>query len=203
MRQVGTRHLGRHLPARRRSGDGGSRPAFTYVELLVALGIVTILAALLIPIVGRMQASARGLRCTTNLRQISLAFKHYAMDNNGRLPDPPALDLPWERVLLAYVGSAELYKCPADAEVAASLGSSYDWRDTGDALTTLAGAALSDGKPATVLVYDALPSWHAPGKMGAARVDGSAGLMNARDCLADVMTPLRSFSVSGSSSAKP
>jgi len=207
MRLVGTRHLGRHLRARRRaSGGGGGTPAFTYVELLVALGIVSVLAALLIPVVGRMKASARGVRCASNLHQIALGFQHYAMNNGGRLPDPPAIDLPWERVLLPYVQNTDLYKCPADDEIATSLGSSYDWRDTGDAQTTLAGAAITDGKPGTVLVYDVLPGWHAPGQMTAARVDGSAGMMNARDCLADIMMPLRSGGASTNSSsisAKP
>jgi type II secretory pathway pseudopilin PulG len=175
-----------------RSGDRGrARTAFSYVELLVALGIIAILAALLLPVVGRMRSSARSARCASNLHQIALGFQHYAMTNGGRLPDPLAIDQSWERVLRPYLRSADIYRCPADNEIAASLGSSYDWRDTGDAQTTLAGAAFTDARPETVLAYDALPNWHAPGSMTAARVDGSTSLMNTHDCLGDVMTPLR------------
>lgn len=202
MRLVGVPHFGSDHRARRPVGSR-ARPGFTYVELLVALGIVSVLAALLIPVVGRMRASARGVRCASNLHQIALGFQHYAMNNGGRLPEPLALDLPWERVLLPYLQNSDSYKCPADNELAVSLGSSYDWRDTGDALTTLAGAAITDGKPYTVLVYDMLPNWHEPEKMAAARVDGSAGLMDARDCLTDIMAPLRSGGGGTSSLAKP
>jgi type II secretory pathway pseudopilin PulG len=169
-----------------------ARTAFSYVELLVVLGIIAILAALLLPAIGRMKSSARSVRCTSNLHQIALGFQHYAIDNGGHLPEPLAIDLSWERVLLPYIQNANVYLCPADDEIAGSLGSSYDWRDTGDALTTLAGAAITDARPETVLVYDSLPNWHAPGKMNAARVDGSTSLMITRDCLGDLMTPLRS-----------
>jgi prepilin-type N-terminal cleavage/methylation domain-containing protein len=168
-----------------------ARRGFTYVELLVAMGIIAVLLVLLLPVIGRVKASARGVRCASNLHQIALGFQHYAMSNGGRLPEPLAIDLAWERVLLPYVGSDEIYKCPADDELFTSLGSSYDWRDTGDAGTTLAGALMTEAKPDTTLVFDALPNWHAPGKMYAARLDGSAALMNTRECLADVMTPLR------------
>jgi type II secretory pathway pseudopilin PulG len=159
--------------------------------MLVALGILAILVALLLPVIGRMRSSSRSVRCASNLHQIVMGFQHYAINNGGRLPEPLAIDLSWERVLRPYLPSADVYRCPADNEIAASLGSSYDWRDTGDALTTLAGAAITDARPETVLVYDSLPNWHAPGKMNAARLDGSATLMSTRDCLGDVMTPLR------------
>lgn len=193
MRLIGRCHLGRFVrrPRCRTGGRSGARPAFTYVELLVALGIVAVLAALLLPVIGQMRSSSRSVRCASNLHQIALGFQHYAMNNGGRLPEPLALDRSWERVLRPLLQSADIYRCPADNEIAGSLGSSYDWRDTGDILTTLAGAAISDARPDSVLVYDSLPNWHAPGKMTAARVDGSATLMTARDCLGDVMTPLR------------
>jgi type II secretory pathway pseudopilin PulG len=192
MRLVSNRHLGRCLRPRGHSGAGGVRTAFSYVELLVALGIIAVLIALLLPVVGRMKMSARSVRCASNLHQIALGFQHYAVNNGGRLPEPLAIDLSWERVLRPYLQNGDVYRCPADHEVAESLGSSYDWRDTGDALTTLAGAAITDAKPESVLVYDSLPNWHEAGKMNAARVDGSASLMNTRDCLGDLMTPLRS-----------
>jgi type II secretory pathway pseudopilin PulG len=158
---------------------------------LIVLGVIAVLTALFLPVVARAKASARAVRCTSNLHQIALGFQHYAVANGGKLPEPLAIDLSWERVLQPYLPSVEIFVCPADDEIAASLGSSYDWRDTGDALTTLAGASITDAKPETVLVYEALPNWHAPGKMNAARVDASALMMSARECLGDIMRPLR------------
>ena len=189
---LGERHLGRSVRAHhRRRRDRAARAGFTYVELLVALGIVTVLMALVLPVIGRVKSSANAVRCQSNLHHIAQGFQHYAMNNGGRLPDPLALDQSWERFLQSYVAGADAFRCPADEELIVSLGSSYDWRDTGDASTTLAGANFAEAKPDTVIAYDALPNWHAKGKMNAARADGSATSMDTRDCLGNIMTPLR------------
>jgi hypothetical protein len=128
----------------------------------------------------------------SNVRQIAVAFQNYAAGNAGRLPDPLAADASWESVIAKHAGSDAVFRCPADEELAAAAGSSYDWRDTGDPATTLAGRLLADAPGSAVLVYDALPNWHAHGMMNAARVNGSAGPMDARACIADLMTPIRS-----------
>jgi prepilin-type N-terminal cleavage/methylation domain-containing protein len=64
------------------------RPAkgFTLIELLTVIAIIGILAAILIPTVGRVRDSARAARCTSNLRQIGLALRMFAEDNRGLLP---------------------------------------------------------------------------------------------------------------------
>jgi type II secretory pathway pseudopilin PulG len=164
---------------------------FTQLELLVVVGILVILLAILLPVIAKVRASARSVNCIASLRQISLGFQRFAVDHGGRLPDPPAMDKPWETILLPYVGGATVYRCPADDELAASLGSSYDWRDTGDPATTLAGAQLGDAQGDTVIVYDSLPGWHAAGRMNAARGDGSTVSMDANECLTNLMAPIR------------
>jgi type II secretory pathway pseudopilin PulG len=186
------------LSARRRSDPGSSnrnaRPAargFTQLELLVVVGILVVLAAILVPAIAKVRRSAQSVSCISNLRQINLAFQRFALDHGGRFPDPLALDKPWETILLPHVGGSGAYRCPGDDELADVLGSSYDWRDTGDPATTLAGAQLTDAKDDTVIAYDSLPGWHAGGKMNAARGDGSVLSMDAGECLKNVMTPLR------------
>jgi prepilin-type N-terminal cleavage/methylation domain-containing protein len=173
-----------------RSRRPGAR-GFTQLELLVVVAILVVLAGILLPAVAKVRRTARSVNCISNLRQINLAFQRHATDQGGRLPDPLAADKPWEGILLSYVGASGVYRCPSDDELADVLGSSYDWRDTGDPATTLAGAQLTDVKSDTVIVYDSLPGWHATGKMNAARGDGSALSMDATECLTNLMTPLR------------
>ena len=168
------------------------RRGFTQIELLVVVGILVVLLAILLPVFGKVRRSARSVNCLSNLHQIAMAFEQYATNNGGRLPDPLAADVSWEETLLPYVQTPEVYRCPADNELAETLGTSYDWRDTGDPATTLAGASIAIAKSNTVLVFDALPNWHAEGKMNAALIDGSTALMDVTECLTNVMTPLRS-----------
>src|SRR5215510_814826 len=62
------------------------RRAFTLVELLVVIAIITILLAILLPIVGRAREQARRVQCASNLRQITQAWLLYADNNQGLLP---------------------------------------------------------------------------------------------------------------------
>jgi prepilin-type N-terminal cleavage/methylation domain-containing protein/prepilin-type processing-associated H-X9-DG protein len=64
------------------------RSGFTLIELLTVIAIIGILAAILIPVVGAVRESARSAQCTSNLRQIGLAFYLYAEANGGK--GPPA-----------------------------------------------------------------------------------------------------------------
>lgn len=60
--------------------------AFTLVELLVAIGTVTVLIALLISLLGVTRAAAGQARCASNLRQWAIAVNIYAEQNYGWLP---------------------------------------------------------------------------------------------------------------------
>jgi type II secretory pathway pseudopilin PulG len=166
--------------------------AFTLLELLVVAGIVAVLLALVLAMLGKARTSAGNIRCLSNLRQIGVAFTTYASDNQGRLPDPASAQMPWEAALRKYLATARVLECPADQEVFPAIGSSYDWRDTGDETTTLAGQMISGVKrQSTVLALEALPGWHARARINAVRIDGSAHTMPADECLADLQTPLR------------
>jgi len=66
---------------------GSIRRAFTLIELLVVIAILGILAALLIPAVGKMQDRAAMTSDLNNLLEIGKAISMFTQDNNGRIPN--------------------------------------------------------------------------------------------------------------------
>ncbi len=56
---------------------------FTLIELLTVIAIIGILAAIIIPTVGKVRAQAKKAQCVSNLRQWSSATRLFANDHKG------------------------------------------------------------------------------------------------------------------------
>ncbi len=62
-----------------------NRKAFTLIELVVVIAVMTLLLALLLPALGAAREQARRAACLSNLRQLTMAWIAYAHQNDGRL----------------------------------------------------------------------------------------------------------------------
>ncbi len=127
--------------------DGSNPPrrisGFTLIELLVVIAIIAILAGMLLPAMGKAKQKAQGIQCMSNHRQLTLAWRLYAEDNNDLIvyashsgvannklndyawtqtelsfgPDPKNWDINADitkRPLWKYSQSPGIYRCPSD-----------------------------------------------------------------------------------------
>ena len=90
------------------------------MELLVALAIIAILAAVLIPILLGARAGGYKAACLTNVRQLLQASTMYASDHDRRLVPARlysgggSLGTTWCVALQPYIKSQALLVCPSD-----------------------------------------------------------------------------------------
>jgi prepilin-type N-terminal cleavage/methylation domain-containing protein/prepilin-type processing-associated H-X9-DG protein len=95
--------------------------SFTLIELLVVISIISILASLLLPVLGRAKESGRATACLSNLRQIGIALQLYVDDNNNKLPFMsdiyPGVTNKFpgpDTVLSNALGNLNVLRCPSD-----------------------------------------------------------------------------------------
>jgi prepilin-type N-terminal cleavage/methylation domain-containing protein len=60
--------------------------AFTLIELLVVISIISVLIALLLPVLSRSREAARNVQCLAQLKQWAMAHNNYAADFKEWLP---------------------------------------------------------------------------------------------------------------------
>ena len=76
------------------------RRTFTLIELLVVVAIIAILAALLLPALGKAKFQARRISCVNQQRQVGIALTTFADDNDSRYPQRAVEQAPHDAIRL-------------------------------------------------------------------------------------------------------
>lgn len=82
------------------------KSGFTLLEILTVVAIITLLAALILPVLNSARAKARTSSCITNLRQVYVTWRNYVEDYSDY---PPSL------VSLISQANASIFHCPSDS----------------------------------------------------------------------------------------
>lgn len=106
------------------------RRAFTLVEMLVVIGIISLLAAILLPTLFNVRVRAKFTACLNNQRQIGVAIQQYSnADKKGLMPTWITLLLSTPSQKNPFLSDPRVFVCPNDPSEGREGGRPNDLRD--------------------------------------------------------------------------
>jgi len=133
----------------------GREPARFQGKGLAVTGIcvstlfILLAPAILLPLIGKAKHEADRSQCENHLKEIGLAVRLYADENEGQCP--PAIN--WCDAILPNLPKPESLRCPRRSEL-----------KSGYALNRrVAGRTLSSIPPDTVMIFETSKGWNASG----------------------------------------
>ncbi len=99
--------------------------AFTRIELLVVVAIILVLISMILPQLSASKQKASRIKCVSNLKQVGLAFRIFAGDNDDKYPFAAANDLAFNNTSNAWLhfqamsnelASVRVLMCPGDKD---------------------------------------------------------------------------------------